>query len=165
MKTLICIYTHTHFSCWACFLSVLTCLWTAVLQVYGGYLASLLLGAEDSPFIKQQVSPDKKLWSTDVAVLQVFMVLRQHWWFHLLKKKCSSMLFYLTLCEKVIARLSYLINKFNQPNSIDCWVQFHYPHPGMITARPAKPKHHLNRTCLECEAARKSQKAAHDATI
>ncbi len=31
---------------------------------------------------------------------------------------------------------------------LESWVKFHYPHPGLITARPVESRNHLNRTCL-----------------
>ncbi len=31
---------------------------------------------------------------------------------------------------------------------LESWIKFHKPNPGLITARPAESRNHLNRTCL-----------------
>ena len=85
-----------------------------------------------------------------------------NWWFSILKGK-KTIQTYMAFCEKVIAPLVKSWANCGKSQFLESWVKFHWPHPGLITARPVKPRDHLNRTCLTW--AKRSQKERHHAMI
>ena len=68
---------------------------------------------------------------------------------------------YMALCEKITTLLVKSWSNFGQSHFWESWVQFHWPHPGLIIARPVKSRDHINRTRLT----KTTRSAGHHATI